>query len=138
MMRRGFSLSEFLLCLLIAIGTTVSNNAAADLVKVPDLTSRVTDLARTLSTGEKVSIESTLENLEKSKGSQLAVLIVKTTSPEVIEDYSMRIVEKWKLGRKDVDDGVLLLIAIQDRKMRIEVGYGLEGVPTSGTCIKPP
>ena len=76
---------------------------------------------------EKASIESSLENLEKNKGSQLAVLMVKTTSPEVIEDYSMRVVEKWKLGRKYVDDGVLLLIAMADRKMRIEVGYGLEG-----------
>ena len=99
----------------------------ADLVKVPDLKSRVTDLTSTLSKGEKAAIESTLENLEKNKGSQLAILIVNTTAPEAIENYSMRVAEKWKLGRKDVDDGILLLIAMKDRKMRIEVGYGLEG-----------
>ncbi|PID33762.1 MAG: hypothetical protein CR955_00890 [Thiotrichales bacterium] len=99
----------------------------ADWVKVPELSSRVTDLTQTLSVNEKVALESTLENLEKNKGSQLAILIVNTTAPEAIEDYSMRVVDKWKLGRKNVDDGVLLLIAMQDKKMRIEVGYGLEG-----------
>ncbi|KAG1652841.1 UPF0603 protein YgcG [Nymphon striatum] len=128
-MNRGFSLSGFFLCLLFSIFSTVlfTTSVSADLVKVPDLKSRVTDLARVLSASEEAAIESSLENLEKTKGSQLAVLIVKTTSPEAIAEYSMRVVDKWKLGRKGVDDGVLLLIAIQDRKMRIEVGYGLEG-----------
>jgi len=136
-MFRSLSFSGLFLSLLIIIATVsgiiVSSNAIADrsaiadLVKVPELKSRVTDLTRTLSAGEKAALESALENLGKNKGSQLAILIVNTTSPEVIEDYSMRVVEKWKLGRKDVDDGVLLLIAMQDRKMRIEVGYGLEG-----------
>ncbi len=128
-MRKGYSLSGFFLYLLFSILTItcVTTSATADLLKVPELKSRVTDLTRSLSASEKAAIESSLENLEKNKGSQLAVLMVKTTSPEVIEDYSMRVVEKWKLGRKGVDDGVLLLIAMQDRKMRIEVGYGLEG-----------
>ncbi len=130
-MHKGFSFSDLFLSLFIVIGTviglTFSSNAIADLVKVPDLKGRVTDLTSTLSSGEKAALESTLENLEKDKGSQLAILIVNTSAPEAIEDYSMRVVEKWKLGRKDVDDGVLLLIAMQDRKMRIEVGYGLEG-----------
>ncbi|MEB8432867.1 YgcG family protein [Cocleimonas sp. KMM 6892] len=125
------SLSGLFLSLFIVIGTIsgilVSSSAMADLVKVPELNSRVTDLTGTLSSAEIAALESTLENLEKNKGSQLAILLVNTTSPEAIEDYSMRVVERWKLGRKDVDDGILLLIAMQDRKMRIEVGYGLEG-----------
>ncbi|WP_299876735.1 YgcG family protein [uncultured Cocleimonas sp.] len=125
------SLSGLFLSFFIVIGTIsgilVSSNAMADLVKVPDLSSRVTDLTRTLSSAEKATLESTLENLEKTKGSQLAILIVNSTAPEAIEDFSMRVVDKWKLGREDTDDGVLLLIAMKDRKMRIEVGYGLEG-----------
>lgn len=130
-MFKRLSFSGLFLSLFIVIGTVLgiisSSTAMAGLVTVPDLKSRVTDLTSTLSTGEKAALESTLENLEKTKGSQLAILIVNTTAPEAIEDYSMRVVEKWKLGRKDVDDGVLLLIAMKDRKMRIEVGYGLEG-----------
>ena len=61
------------------------------------------------------------------KGVQIAVLIIPTTQPETIEQYSIRVVDAWKLGRKRVDDGALLIIAKQDRTMRIEVGYGLEG-----------
>jgi len=102
----------------------------ADLAPVPDLKQRVTDLTNTLTAPQKAQIEQFLTDLEKTKGSQVAVLIVPTTQPEAIEDYSLRVVEKWKLGRKNIDDGVLLLIAKNDRKMRIEVGYGLEGVIT--------
>ncbi len=130
-MFKHYSFSGVFLSLLVVIvatcGIVVTNNVMADWVKVPELSSRVTDLTQTLSVNEKVALESTLENLEKNKGSQLAILIVNTTAPEAIEDYSMRVVDKWKLGRKNVDDGVLLLIAMQDKKMRIEVGYGLEG-----------
>ena len=130
-MFRRFSFSRLFPILLVVVGTVIgtmaSSSAIADLVKVPELKSRVTDLARILLASEKAAIEASLEIFEKNKGSQIAVLIVKTTTPEVIEDYSIRVVEKWKLGRKGVDDGVLLIIAMQERKMRIEVGYGLEG-----------
>ena len=100
--------------------------AGAD-VAVPPLTSRVTDLTGTLSGGAVARIEAKLANLEAKKGSQLAVLIVPTTQPEEIEQYGIRVAEAWKLGRKDVDDGAILLVAKNDRRVRIEVGQGLEG-----------
>jgi uncharacterized protein len=96
-------------------------------VAVPPLTARVTDLTGTLS-GEAVTrIEAKLANLEAKKGSQIAVLIVPTTQPEEIEQFSIRVEDAWKLGRKGVDDGAYLIVAKNDRRVRIEVGYGLEG-----------
>ena len=96
-------------------------------VEVPPLTRRVTDLTGTLSAGEQNALEATLRNFEEKKGSQIAVLIVPTTAEEAIEQYSIRVFDRWKLGRKKIDDGVLLLVAKNDRRLRIEVGYGLEG-----------
>jgi uncharacterized protein len=96
-------------------------------VAVPQLTARVTDLTGTLS-GEAVNrIEAKLTAFEAKQGSQIAVLIVPTTQPEEIEQYSIRVFDQWKLGRKSVDDGVLLLVAKNDRRVRIEPGRGLEG-----------
>jgi uncharacterized protein len=97
-------------------------------VSVPALKSRVTDLTGTLAAEEAAQLEQKLAAFEARKGSQIAVLIVPTTQPETIEQYSIRVAEAWKLGRKGIDDGALLLIAKQDRTVRIEVGYGLEGV----------
>ncbi len=102
---------------------------------VPPLTARVTDLTGTLTAEQETALEQKLAAFEARKGSQLAVLIVPTTRPEEIEQYSIRVVDRWKLGRgavggKKVDDGALLLIAKDDHRMRIEVGYGLEGVLT--------
>ena len=99
-------------------------------VAVPTLNARVTDLTNTLTAEQKAHIEQKLTTLEQTEGSQLAVLIVPTTKPESIEGFSLRVVDKWKLGRKKIDDGVLLTIAKNDRKMRIEVGDGLEGAIT--------
>ena len=99
--------------------------AAAD---VPPLKSRVTDLTGTLATDQRAGLEAKLADFEASKGSQIAVLIVPTTQPEAVEQYSIRVFDQWKLGRKGVDDGILLLVAKDDRKLRIEVGRGLEGV----------
>jgi len=96
-------------------------------VAVPALQARVTDLSGTLSAQQSGDLEAMLREFEARKGSQIAVLLVPTTSPETIEQYAMRVAEQWKLGRKGTDDGALLLIAKQDRAMRIEVGYGLEG-----------
>jgi uncharacterized protein len=101
---------------------------AAAAVAIPPLQSRVTDLAGTLSGDQKAGLERTLAEFEKRKGAQIAVLIVPTTRPETVEQYAVRVQEAWKLGRKGVDDGLLLLIAKEDRKLRFEVGYGLEGV----------
>jgi uncharacterized protein len=95
---------------------------------VPPLSGRVTDQTATLTTEQKTSLEQKLAAFEARKGTQIAVLIVSSTKPEEIEQYALRVVELWKLGRKKVDDGALLLVAKDDRTLRIEVGYGLEGV----------
>lgn len=102
----------------------------AEEVLVPQMKARVTDLTQTLTTSQQQALEHILANLEQTKGSQVVVLIINTTKPETIEQFSIKVVEKWRLGRKKVDDGVLFLIAKQDKKMRIEVGYGLEGALT--------
>ncbi|MGH8773006.1 MAG: TPM domain-containing protein, partial [Burkholderiales bacterium] len=115
-MSRAF-LALLLLCL-----------AAAAEVTVPPLTARVSDLTGTLSSEQKQALESRLKNFEQEKGAQIAVLIVPTVKPEAIEQYGLRVAEQWKLGRKGVDDGALLLVAKDDRELRIETGYGLEGV----------
>src|SRR5438874_13444657 len=107
--------------------------AAAD-VAVPPLSGRVVDQTGTLSSGDISSLTQTLKNLEARKGSQLAVLIVPTTEPETIEQYSIRVAEAWKIGRKKIDDGAILVVAKDDRKLRIEVGYGLEGALTDVTA----
>src|SRR5882762_2535858 len=96
-------------------------------VAVPPLTARVTDLTGTLSGQAVTRIEAKLADLEAKKGSQIAVLIVPTTQPEEIEQFGIRLLDAWKLGRKGVDDGAILIVAKNDRRVRIEVGYGLEG-----------
>lgn len=115
-------------CLLLCLSLAPALVLARADVAVPPLTARVMDLTATLSASQKDELERTLQAFEEKKGSQIAVLIVPTTQPEAIEQYSIRVAEKWKLGRKGVDDGALLLIAKDDRALRIEVGYGLEGV----------
>lgn len=122
------SLQRFLHCLIVVWGLTLGAAFAQDgLIPVPALSSPVTDLTATLTPDQKRSLEQTLQAFEARKGSQIAVLIVPTTQPEAIEQFALRVVENWKLGRKKVDDGVLFLIVKEDRRMRIEVGYGLEG-----------
>jgi uncharacterized protein len=103
-------------------------------VDVPPLTGRVVDQTGTLSSGDIAQLTQTLKDLEQRKGSQVAVLIVPTTEPETIEQYSIRVAEAWKIGRKKIDDGALLVVAKDDRKLRIEVGYGLEGALTDITA----
>jgi uncharacterized protein len=101
--------------------------AAQQLVPVPELHSPVTDLTGTLTADQVAALDAKLRAFEAQKGSQIAVLIVPTTEPEAIEQYALRVAEAWQLGRKGIDDGALLLVALQDREVRIEVGYGLEG-----------
>jgi uncharacterized protein len=96
-------------------------------IAVPPLKARVTDLTATLTSDQRAALEQKLVALEARKGSQVAVLLVPTTQPETVEQYAIRVFDQWKLGRKGTDDGVLLLVAKNDRKLRIEVGYGLEG-----------
>ena len=94
---------------------------------VPPLAGRITDQTGTLTAEQKATLDQTLTAFEARKGSQLAVLMVATTAPEAIEQYALRVAEQWKLGRKKVDDGAILVVAKDDRALRIEVGYGLEG-----------
>lgn len=96
-------------------------------VPVPELSHRVTDLTGTLSVEQVNALESKLAAFEAEKGSQIAVLIVPTTQPEDIEQFGIRVADAWKIGREKVDDGVILIVAKDDRKLRLEVGYGLEG-----------
>lgn len=100
---------------------------AQQLVAVPPLAAPVTDLTGTLTADQRAALDRELLDFSRRKGSQIAILIVPTTAPETIEQYSIRVTDAWKLGRKGKDDGVLLLVAKDDRTLRIEVGYGLEG-----------
>jgi uncharacterized protein len=102
-------------------------------VAVPPLSGRVVDQTGTLRSDDVASLTQTLKNFEVRKGSQIAVLIVPTTDGEAIEQFSLRVAEAWKIGRKRVDDGALLVIAKNDRHLRIEVGYGIEGALTDAT-----
>ena len=121
----GFAARLLLALWLLVAGA--STLAADDLVAVPPLKARVTDLTGTLSRDQAAALEADLAQFEKSRGSQIAILLVPTTQPEPIEAYSIRVAEAWKLGRKGIDDGILVLVARNDRKLRIEVGRGLEG-----------
>ncbi len=103
-------------------------------VAVPRLEHRVTDLTATLGAAVAADLEQRLAAFEARKGSQVAVLMVATTAPETIEQYALRVAEQWKLGRAGIDDGALLVIAKDDRALRIEVGYGLEGALNDATA----
>ena len=107
--------------------------SAQGLQPIPKLAARVTDLTGTLTAAQQAGLEAKLAAVEAQKGAQIVVLMVPTTQPEEIEQYSIRVVEQWKIGRAHVDDGVLLIIAKNDLRMRIEVGYGLEGALTDAT-----
>lgn len=109
-------------------------SALAAPLAVPPLTARVTDQTAMLSAAQVAALERKLADFETEKGSQLAVLIVPSTGEETIEQYSLRVVEQWKLGRRKVDDGALLIVARDDRTLRIEVGYGLEGALNDATA----
>ena len=105
----------------------VSLFALAEDRPIPPLTGRVVDETATLTAEQKRTLEAKLQAFEQRKGSQVAVLITGTTFPEPIESYSIRVADAWKIGRKGISDGILMVVAKSDRVMRIEVGYGLEG-----------
>ena len=121
----AIALRWLLVALLVAGATSPAGHA---LVAVPELQARVTDLGAILSPAERDALEASLRAFELRKGAQLAVLIVPSTAPETAEQYAMRVAETWRLGRSGVDDGLLLLVVTRDRALRVEVGYGLEGV----------
>lgn len=117
------------LLLLVAAGFARAEEPQA----IPPLAARVTDLTGTLGADRKAQLEAKLAAFEREKGAQIAVLIVPTVKPETIEQYALRVAEAWKLGRRGVDDGALLVVAKDDRKLRIEVAYGLEGALNDAT-----
>jgi len=100
---------------------------AAELVPLPALSSRVTDLSGTLDATQRGRLEAQLAAIERSGRAQIAVLLLPSTQPETIEQFGIRLAEAWKIGRKGADNGIILIVAKNDRKMRIDVGYGLEG-----------
>lgn len=118
-------LASLTLCCVLALAAQVA---------VPPPSGHVTDTTGMLTVAQKASLEQTLQDFEARKGSQLAVLIVPSTAPESIEQYALRVAEQWKPGRKNVDDGALLIVARNDRTIRIEVGYGLEGALNDAVC----
>lgn len=101
-----------------------------DPIPVPKLTGRVVDLTGTLAQPDRDAIAARLEAFEKAKGSQVAVLLVPALGPETIEDFATRVTDEWKLGRAGVDDGVLFVIALKERRVRIQTGRGVQGVLT--------
>ncbi|MEZ2635702.1 YgcG family protein [Morganella morganii] len=100
----------------------------------PRMQGAVTDTAGLLTAGERSSIEQKLNSLRERTGAQIAVLTVKTTGSRDIESYAEKVFNQWRLGRISIDDGILLLVAADDRAMRIEVGYGLEGAVSDATA----
>lgn len=116
--------AHVLLLLLVALLTAPSSVSAR---AVPPLTARVQDEAELLSPALRQRIDGMLFAYQQQTGHQLAVLTVRSLEGDSLEEFSVRVVEAWQLGDKQRDDGVLLLVAVAERKLRIEVGYGLEG-----------
>ncbi len=130
-------LKASLWALLLLLGSTAQAQAqlpSSSALAVPALSGHVVDQAGLLDAGQRQRLDNVLADYEKKSGSQIAVLIVKSTEPEVIEQFSIRVAEAWKLGRKGIDDGVLLLVAPENskaaRRLRIEAGRGVQGVLT--------
>ena len=120
-----------LMAAMLAFGVSVqAQNVEEDAVAIPPLDNWVVDTTHTFDAVQKKALAERLEAFEKSKGAQIFVLMVPSTAPEDIEQYTRRAYDQWKIGRKNIDDGVLLVVAKEDRRLRIEVGYGLEGAIT--------
>ena len=125
--RRGLAAPPAFARVLLAAALLLAGLPLAAQQPVPRLMGRVVDLTSTLTGSERAALEQKLAALEQRKGSQVAVLMVKSTQPEAIEQFSLRVAEAWQIGRGKTDDGVVVVVAKDDRRMRIEVGYGLEG-----------
>lgn len=121
-MRRWLGL---LTALWLSLATGVAT--AADTLPLPALAARVTDLTATLDGNQRQQLDNQLAEIERAHGAQIAILLLPSTQPESIEQFGIRLAEAWKIGHQGRDDGVIVIVAKNDRKMRIEVGYGLEG-----------
>ncbi len=131
-MEKFSSMLRRLLWVVFIGGLVIAPPAMA--LDVPPLKSRVNDLAGLIQPSTQQQLEAALAQLEKTDSTQIVVLTIPSLKGEVLEEYSIRVVEQWQIGQKGVDNGVLLLVAKNDRKIRIEVGYGLEGKLTDLTA----
>jgi uncharacterized protein len=109
------------------VAATLSGALPARALDVPPLNARVNDAAQLLGTSEREALEAKLAAHEAESGQQFVLVTVPSLEGDPIEDFSIRVAEKWKIGQRGKDDGLILVVARDDRKMRIEVGYGLEG-----------
>lgn len=124
----------------LLLAMMLSSVTAQDFVPVPPLKTRVTDQINMLAPQQRQALETVLQEYETRTGSQIAVLLMSSTAPETIEQYGIRVAESWKLGRKGVDDGVILIVARDNpsglRRLRIETGYGVEGALTDAQSMR--
>lgn len=127
-LRRGF-LST---CILLFLALCLTYKASA--LDVPRLQGRVNDFADLLSPATEAQLEYILKTLESTDSTQIVVLTIESLRGDSLEEFSLRVVENWQIGQKGLDNGALLLVARDDRKIRIEVGYGLEGSLTDMTA----
>ncbi len=125
-MKTVFRLSALLVFILLGLATALQPLPVWALV-VPPLTARVNDTAHVLSAGTVQMLEQSLQKLEQDESTQIVVLTIASLEDESLEGFATKVVESWKIGQRGLDNGALLLIAVQDRKIRIETGYGLEG-----------
>lgn len=124
---RHWLVLSMLTALMLIGGGNRALAATGGVLPVPALDARVIDQTGTLSADDRTRLQTRLETLEKQRGSQVVVLMVSTTKPEDIAAYAWRVADAWKIGRRDVGDGVLVVVALNDRAMRIEVARALEG-----------
>jgi uncharacterized protein len=115
--------------ILLILGTTILFS-----LDIPPLKGRINDLANILSAGEEARLDKFLEEAENKTTSQFVLLTLSSLQEESLEDYSIRVAEKWKIGQKGLDNGVIVIIAMAEHKIRIEVGYGLESILTDAKC----
>ncbi|MGO4998850.1 TPM domain-containing protein [Oceanisphaera sp. W20_SRM_FM3] len=119
-----------ILAVTLALALCLARPVVAQSVAIPQLDSWLVDTTGTFSDAQKAALTAKLQTFEQSKGAQIFVLVVPTTGEDGIDQYARRVYDQWQLGRKKIDDGVLLVVAKDDRRLRIEVGYGLEGAVT--------
>lgn len=124
----SWSLHSWVRVLVFFCTACLAQKTVYALTAIPELKDPVTDTAQILSPNTRLALNTSLKKLWKSGGSQLAVLTIDQLEQDTIESYAIRVAEAWKLGTSDKDNGILLVIAKTDRKVRIEVGQGLEGV----------
>lgn len=139
MLRHRLACLVLPLCIVLALGAGIFLPETVSALEVPPLQGRVNDTAHLLKPNSVRMLEQTLQALEQSDSTQIVVLTIPSLEGESLEQYSLKVVEKWKIGQKGTDNGALLFIAVNDRKIRIETGYGLEGKLTdlvSGRIIR--